>query len=382
MDLSFSAEQIILRDTLGKFVQDKYGISERNKLAANEDGFSRDNWKLFADLGWLALPFSEDDGGIGGTTVDTMVLMEEFGKGLVLEPYLPTVIMVGTAISAAGTAEQKSSIIPAIADGSLMASFAYAEAQSHYDNHNVQTTAERVGETYHLNGTKSVVLNAQSADKILLTTRTSGKSTDTNGISLFLVDAGETGISREDYPTVDGLRASEVTFTDVQIPTTSLVGKLDEGAPLIWQIVSHAILALAAEAVGAMEVLYKDTIAYTKVREQFDHPLSDFQVLKHRMTEMFMEHSLSKSLCMKATMLVSQDMAKGQDYSSDETRRTIHALKFLIGKAGRFIGENAVQLHGGMGMTEELRVAHYFKRLMVIDSQLGNKDYHLTQFTG
>ncbi len=381
MDLSFSEEQNILRDTLEKFIQDKYDISERNKLTASEEGFSRDHWQQFADLGWLALPFSEDDGGIGGTAVDTMVLMEEFGKGLVVEPYLATVIMVGTAISAAGTAEQKGSIIPAIADGSLIASFAYAEAQSHYNNHNIQTTAKQDGDTYHLTGTKSVVLNAQSADKILVTARTSGEATDTDGISLFLVDASESGISREDYPTVDGLRASEVTFTDVQIPATALVGSPGKAAPLIWQIESHTILALAAEAVGAMEILYKDTIAYTKEREQFDHPLSDFQVLKHRMTEMFMEHSLAKSLCMKATMLVSQDQAVGWEHSSDETRRTIHALKFLIGKAGRFIGENAVQLHGGMGMTEELRVAHYFKRLMVIDSQMGNRDYHLTQFT-
>lgn len=373
MDLSYSNEQLLLRDSVEKFISDKYDISERNKITASDEGFSRENWQQFADLGWLALPFSEEDGGIGGSPVDTMVIMEEFGKGLVVEPYIPTVVMVGTAIAGYGSAEQKSEIIPGIADGSLIATFAYAEEQGHYDLSNVATTAKKDGDFYLLNGTKSVVLNAQSADKILVSTRTAGNQVDTNGITLFLVDASDEGISREDYPTVDGLRASEITFEDVRIPATNIVGEVNQGATIVDKIMTRSILAVSAEAVGAMEVLYKDTIEYTKQREQFDHPLSDFQVLKHRMTEMFMEHSLAKSLCLKATMLESQD--------SVETERTIHALKFLIGKAGRFVGQNSVQLHGGMGMTEELRVAHYFKRLMVIDSQFGNGDYHLTKFT-
>lgn len=373
MDISFSEEQLLLRDSVEKFISDKYSISERNKITATEDGFSAKNWQQFADLGWLALPFDEEDGGIGGSPVDTMVLMEEFGKGLVVEPYLATVVMVGTAIAEYGSGAQKAEIISGIVDGGLIASFAYAEQQAQYDLNNIATTAKKDGDIYLLNGTKSVVLNAQSADKILVSTRTSGNQCDSDGITLFLVNATAEGITRQDYPTVDGLRASEIEFKDVKIPADNIVGQLNKGAAIIDKVVTRAILAIAAEAVGAMEVLYKDTVEYTKQREQFDHPLSDFQVLKHRMTEMFMEHSLAKSLCMKATMLESQ--------GSIEAKRTIHALKYLIGKSGKFIGENAVQLHGGMGMTEELRVAHYFKRLMIIDSQLGNSDYHLSQFT-
>ena len=387
MDLSYTEEQLLLRDSVQKFISDKYDISERNKITATDEGFSRENWQLFAELGWLALPFDEEDGGIGGSPVDTMVLMEEFGKGLVVEPYLSTVVMVGTAISEAGSAEQKADIIPGIIDGSLIATFAYAEEQAYHDLNYITTSARKDGDFYLINGTKSVVLNAQSADKILVSTRTNGSNADANGITLFLVDAGDAGISREDYPTVDGLRASEITFRDVKVPLTNIVGEIGKGGAIVDKIATRAILALSAESVGAMEVLYKDTIEYTKQREQFDHPLSDFQVLKHRMTEMFMEYSLAKSLCMKATMLDTQGSllrtAEGslsRTAEGSETARTVHALKFLIGKAGRFIGQNAVQLHGGMGMTEELHIAHYFKRLMVIDSQFGNTDHHLARF--
>ncbi|MEX2489906.1 MAG: acyl-CoA dehydrogenase family protein, partial [Pseudomonadales bacterium] len=316
--------------------------------------------------------FDEEDGGLGGTPIDTMVMMEEFGKGLVVEPYLPAVVMVGTALSQQGTTEHRSQILSGIADGSIIATFAYAEEQAHHDLHNIATKARKDGDSYLINGAKSVVLNAQSADKILVSTRTSGNDMDTDGISLFLVDAGAEGISREDYPTVDGLRASEVKFENVKASSADVVGEVDNGYPLLQTIANRAILALSAEAVGAMEVLYTDTVEYTKQREQFGHALSDFQVLKHRMTEMFMEYSLSKSLCIKATMLETQ--------GSDDAQRTIHALKYLIGKSSRFIAQNAVQLHGGMGMTEELRVAHYFKRLTIIDSQFGNTDHHLTRF--
>lgn len=374
MDLSYTEEQVLLKDSVQKFIADHYDLSIRRKLADSEEGFSRDYWQQYANLGWLAIPFSEEDGGIGGTAVETMVVMEEFGKGLVVEPYLPTVILFGTAIKEAGSAEQKSELIPKIIEGNLIATFAYAEQQAHHDLNNVETTATQDGDFYLINGTKSVVLSAQSADKILVSARTSGAPQDDEGISLFIVDGNAKGIERADYPTVDGLKASEVTFKDVKVELKDLVGEADKGLPLIKKIVNQALLALSAEAVGSMEVLYNDTIDYTKQREQFGHPLSDFQVLKHKMAEMFMEYSLSKSLCLKATMLETQD--------SEETQRTIHALKYLIGKSSRFIGQNAVQLHGGMGMTEELRVAHYFKRLMVIDSQFGNTDHHLTKFVG
>ena len=372
MDLSFTEEQNLIRDSVQKFVEDNYDISERNKLTATDEGFSRDNWKQYAELGWLALPFSEADGGIGGSPVDTMILMEEFGKGLVVEPFLATVVMAGTAISEFGSDAQKQEILAGIIDGSLMASVAYAEQQAHHDLNNVETSAIKDGDNFVINGTKSVVLNARSADKLLVSARTSGNAADEQGITVFIVDKEASGLSRQDYPTVDGLRASEVTFKDVTVPASAIVGTEGEGAAVLQKVSNRAILALAAEAVGAMEMLYTDTIAYTKQREQFGHPLSDFQVLKHRMTEMFMEHALAKSLTMKATMLETNGSAEAQ--------RTIHALKYLIGKSSRFVGQNAVQLHGGMGMTEELRIAHYFKRLTIIDSQFGNTDHHLERF--
>ncbi|HJN52773.1 MAG: acyl-CoA dehydrogenase family protein [Pseudomonadales bacterium] len=372
MDLSLSEEQTLFQNSVQKFIADNYDLSTRRTLCASDEGFSRENWKQFAELGWLAIPFSEEDGGFGGSPADTMILMEEFGKGLVVEPYLATVVMVGTALARAGTPEQKAEILGGIIEGNILATFAYAEEQAHHELHNVVTSAGKDGDVYLINGTKSIVLNAQSADKILVSTRTNGNDRDTDGITLFLVDGDAEGISRQDYPTVDGLRASEVTFKDVRVSPENILGEPDHGYEMVEKISDHAILALSAEAVGAMEVLYTDTIAYTKQREQFGHPLSDFQVLKHRMTEMFMEHSLSKSLCMKATMLECQ--------GSDEAKRAIHALKVLIGKSSRFVSQNAVQLHGGMGMTEELAIAHYFKRLAIIDSQFGNVDHHLTKF--
>ena len=372
MDLSYTEEQTLLRDSVQKFIEDNYDISQRKKLAESDEGFSRDNWKMFAELGWLAMPFAEEDGGIGGSAIDTMLVMEEFGKGLVVEPFLPTVVMAGTAISEYGSPSQKEEILSGIIDGSLLATVAYAEEQAFHDLNSVRTSAAKDGDFYVINGTKSVVLNAQTANKIIVTARTSGNDADENGITTFVVDADADGIKRQDYPTVDGLRASEVTFENVKIPAEAVVGEVDNGLEVITKVANRAILALSAEAVGSLEKLYKDTIDYTKQREQFDHPLSDFQVLKHRMTEMFMEHSLAKSLTMKATMLETQD--------AEDAQHTIHALKFLIGKSSRFVGQNAVQLHGGMGMTEDLAIAHYFKRLMVIDSQFGNTDHHLERF--
>jgi alkylation response protein AidB-like acyl-CoA dehydrogenase len=372
MDLSYSDEQNLLRDSVARYIENNYDISERNKLTATDEGFSRDNWQQFAELGWLAMPFAEEDGGIGGTPVDTMIMMEEFGKGLVVEPFFATVVMAGTAISEFGSAAQKEELLAGIIDGSLLATFAYAEEQAHHDLNNVATRAVKDGDFYVLNGTKSVVLNAQSADKILVVARTDGDQLSPHGLTVFMVDKDADGLTLDSYPTVDGQRASEVMLKEVRVQSDTVIGEVGQGMEVVSKVANRAILALASEAVGAMEMLYKDTIAYTKQREQFDHPLSDFQVLKHRMTEMFMEHALAASLTMKATMLETQGSADAQ--------RTIHALKYLIGKSSRFVGQNAVQLHGGMGMTEELRVAHYFKRLTVIDSQFGNTDHHLTRF--
>ena len=373
MNFELSEEQKMIQQSVERFVQENYDLSNRIKISSEDPGFSEDYWSSMAELGWLGLAFDEADGGFGGDQIDTLVLMEQFGKGLVLEPFLANIVLGGGAIKRGGSQAIKDSIIPKLIEGSLQITLAYAEEQSRFDINDVATAAREESGNFIINGKKSMVLNAESADKLVVVTRTSGSQVDENGISLFLIDASSKGIEKENFPTVDGLRASEITFQDVKVPSENLIGELDKGFEILQAVVNDAILALAAEAVGAMEVLYKDTVEYTQQREQFDHPLSDFQVLQHRMVDMFMEYEQCKSLLFRATMETVQDPILSQ--------RTVHALKHLIGKSGIFVGESAVQLHGGMGVTEELRIGHFFKRLLVIDSQFGNADFHLDKFT-
>jgi alkylation response protein AidB-like acyl-CoA dehydrogenase len=372
MNFDLSEEQKLVQESIERFVKDTYSLETRQKLAAGKSGFGEANWATMAELGWLALPFAETDGGFGGNQIDTMVIMEQFGKGLVLEPYLASIVMGGGALKH-GSAALKAEFLPGVIDGTRQLALAYAEAQARFDLDDVVTSARRDGEHYVLNGQKSMVLNGGTAHQLVVSARTSGGQTDRNGISLFLVDADAAGLTRDSFPTVDGLRAAEVVLKDVRVPASRLIGNADQGFAILNAVANDAILALCAEAVGAMEVLYKDTVAYTQERVQFDHPLADFQVLQHRMVDMFMEYEQCKSLLYRATLETAQG-------TSTTAQRTIHALKHLVGRSGIFIGESAVQLHGGMGMTEELRVGHYFKRMLVIDSQFGNTDYHLQRF--
>ena len=373
MNFELSEEQKMIQQSVERFVQENYDLTNRVKISSEDPGYSQDYWTAMAELGWLGLAFSEEDGGFGGNQIDTLVLMEQFGKGLVLEPFLANIVLGGGAIKRGGTPAIKESVLPNLIEGSLQLTLAYAEEQSRFDIEDVATAAREDGNNFIINGKKSMVLNAESADKIVVVARTNGSQVDEDGISLFLVDATSKGVERENFPTVDGLRASEITFTDVEVSSDNLIGEKDKGFSILQAVVNDAILALSAEAVGAMEVLYKDTVEYTQQREQFDHPLSDFQVLQHRMVDMFMEYEQCKSLLLRATMETVQDPILAQ--------RTVHALKHLIGKSGIFVGESAVQLHGGMGVTEELRIGHFFKRLLVIDSQFGNSDFHLDKFT-
>ena len=373
MNFELSEEQKMIQQSVERFVQENYDLTNRVKISSEDPGYSQEYWTAMAELGWLGLAFSEEEGGFGGNQIDTLVLMEQFGKGLVLEPFLANIVLGGGAIKRGGTSAIKESVLPNLIEGNLQVTLAYAEEQSRFDIEDVATAAREDGNNFIINGKKSMVLNAESADKIVVVTRTNGSQVDEDGISLFLVDATSAGIERENFPTVDGLRASEITFTDVEVSSDNLIGEKDKGFSILQAVVNDAILALSAEAVGAMEVLYKDTVEYTQQREQFDHPLSDFQVLQHRMVDMFMEYEQCKSLLLRATMETVQDPILAQ--------RTVHALKHLIGKSGIFVGESAVQLHGGMGVTEELRIGHFFKRLLVIDSQFGNSDFHLDKFT-
>lgn len=372
MNFEFTQEQQLIKDSVTRFVQDNYQLEKRMEVSTSDIGFSQSHWQQFAELGWLGLPFSEADGGFGGNEIDTMLIMEEFGKGLVLEPFLASIVLAGGALRRAATTEQKAALLPQLIDGSTQLTLAWAELQARFDLHDVTTTARADGSGYVLNGSKSMVQNAATADRFIVSARTSGGQIDADGISLFLVQNNAKGLTRDDFPTVDGLRASELAFEDVKIAGDALIGELGNGYAALRGAANDAILAVAAEAVGAMEVLYKDTVAYTQERVQFDHPMSDFQVVQHRLVEMFMEYEQCKSLLYRATLESAQNAPTAQ--------RTIHALKHMIGKAGVMVGESAVQLHGGMGMTEELRIGHYFKRLLVIEAQFGNSDYHLQQF--
>ncbi len=373
MDFSLSDEQSLLKDSVERFVQNDYDFDKRRKVMAEEDGFSRKNWQQFAELGWLAIPFAEDDGGFGGGPIELMLIMEQIGRGLVVEPYLPTVVLAGGALRRAGSAAQKEQYLAGIIDGSKLGAFAFAEPQGRFNLADLTTTAKKEGDGYALSGHKCVVLNGPSADFFLVSARTAGDQRDTKGISLFLVDADAKGLSRRDYPTVDGLRASEVMLDGVKVGKDALLGDADAALPLIEEIIDDATLAVGCEAVGGMEVLYKTTVDYSKQRVQFGQPIGKFQVLQHRMVDMFMEYEQSKSLMFMAAMRLDEGY-------NEAAKKAVSGFKVQVGKSGRFVGQQAVQLHGGMGMTEELAVGHYFKRLTMIDTLFGNVDFHLKRY--
>ena len=374
MNFDLSEEQQLLKDSVDRFVSDNYDLDTRQALSKNDAGFSDTYWQTMAELGWLGVTVPEAHGGFGGNQADTMVLMEAFGKGLVLEPFFASAVLGTRAIVAGASAELQNTLLPKLIAGECRLSLAYAEEQARFDLEDVVTRGTQNGDDFIITGHKSMVQHGGSADYLVVSTRTSGGQQDQQGISLFLVDTKSEGVSIQSFPTVDGQQASEVTFKDVRVSANHMLGDLDNGFGLLQDIAIDGILALAAEAVGAMEILYKDTVAYTQERQQFDQSLSDFQVLQHRMVDMFMEYEQCKSMLYRATLEVVQ---KGRD-----AMRIVHALKYMVGKNGTFVGENAVQLHGGMGVTEELRIGHYFKRLLVIDAQFGNSDYHLSCFAG
>lgn len=372
MNFDLSEEQQLLQDSVARFIEDNYALETRQHLVASDLGFSEPYWQTMADLGWLGINVPEAHGGIGGNQSDTMVLMQALGQGLVLEPIFASAILGTRAIVDGANEDTCTRLLPSLVSGERRLSVAYAEEQARFDLDDVVTRITPQDDGYRISGRKSMVFHAQGSDYLVVSGRSYGGQTDRDGITLLLVDAASEGVRMTSFPTVDGLRASEIEFEDVFVPKAHLLGAEGGGYSLLESIAIDGILALSAEAVGAMEVLYKDTVSYTQEREQFDHPLSDFQVLQHRMVDMFMEYEQCKSLLYRATLEVVQ--------RGHTALKTVHALKYMVGKVGTFIGENAVQLHGGMGVTEELRVGHYFKRLLVIDAQFGNSDYHLAKF--
>ena len=372
MDFSFTEEQTLLRNSVQKFVQNGYDFDKRRAIAKSETGWKRENWKQFAELGLLGAPFAEDFGGLGGGPVETMIIMEEFGRGLVIEPYLGTVVLAGGFLSHGGSKAQKEQFIPEIIEGKRVFAFAFAEPQGRYNLADLAVTAKKSGSGYTLNGHKAVVIGAPWADSLIVTARTGGGQRDEKGVSVFVVDKKAKGVSCRDYPTVDGLRASEVTFENVALGADALIGHEGDGLPLVERVVDEGIAALSAEAIGAMKVLNDATVEYCKTRKQFGVPIGKFQVLQHRMVDMFMNYEQSVSITYMVTLKLNE--------SDKERKKAASAAKVQIGKAGRFIGQNAVQLHGGMGMTDELNVGHYFKRLTMIDTMFGNVDHHLKRY--
>ncbi len=367
MNFDYTEEQNMLKDSVARFVQDQYDFDSRTKVAALEDGFKREHWNTFAELGWLSVPFAEEHGGFGGSVVDNMMLMEEFGKGLVLEPFLATVVLFGGLLNKAGSAAQKDAHIGSIIEGSLQGAVAFNERQSRYSLQDVKTTAVKNGEGYLLNGEKTVVLNGMSADQLIVSARSAGEQSDQQGVTLLLVDASSAGIEKTAYRMMDGQVVANIRFNNVSVSTDAVIGEEGQGVLTLQSVIGEAIVAIGGEAVGIMDKLHTTTVEYTKTREQFGVAISSFQALQHRMVDMFMACEQTRSLVYRAACSVAG--------GSDEAGKDILALKVMIGRAGKLVGDEAFQIHGGIGMTDELDIGHYVKRLMMINTLFGDADF-------
>ena len=376
MDFSLSEEQTIFRDSVARFVAEEYPFDKRQTLVAEEPGFSEAHWKRFAELGWLAATLPEAYGGLDGTPVEAMLLAEQFGRGLVMSPYLATVVLGANAILHGGSEEQKRSLLPDVAEGRLKLAFAHAEPQSRYDLHDVATRAQADGDGYRIDGHKGVVFYAASADRIVVSARTSGETRDSNGISLFLVDAKAKGLAARHYPTQDGGRASELRFDGVQVGAGDRLGEPGtEGGALavVERVIDHAIASVCAEAVGAMWTIYEQTLAYLKTREQFGRTLGTFQALQHRMVDVYMKCELAQSMVYEATLHFDAPEAATRG-------RAAASAKYEVGRHARDVGQEGVQLHGGIGMTFELPIGHYLKRITMINSSFGDPRHQLRRY--
>ncbi len=372
MDFDLTQEQQMLKESVSRFAQDAYGFETRRKIIESEQGTSPEIWSQFAELGWLSIPFPESQGGMDGTAVDLMVLMEAFGKGLVAEPFVASALLFGGLLSQSNSRDVFSADIEALIAGRLQGSFAYLERQSRFEIFDVKTTATRQDNAFILNGEKTVVFNGQNADKLIVLARTGGNQTDQLGTTLFLVDRETEGVSLTPYQLMDGQKVANITFSNVVVSEQAIVGHLDLAAALVKKVVNNASVAICAEAVGIMEKLYTATVEYSKIRKQFDTPIGSFQALQHRMADMFIEYEQTKSLLFRTVCAI--------DEQSDDIEQNILALKVMIGRAGKRIGGDAIQIHGGMGVTDELDVGHYVKRLMTINTTFGDADYTQQRF--
>ena len=373
MNFSLSEEQRLLKDSAERFVRENCSLDQRRALVASEPGYSERSWRQMAELGWLGVGVPEAFGGTGGGPVETMVLMDAFGAGLLVEPYLPSVVLGAGLVTEAGTEAQKAAILPATVAGELKLAFAWVEPQSGFDLFDVRTTAARRDGDWVVNGAKGVVLGAAAADRLVVSVRTSGGPRDRNGIGLFLVDREADGVTLRDYRTVDGLRAAEVAFEEVAVGDDAVLGDPRDALPAIEAVAERAIAALCAEAMGVMDVIVRETAEYLKTRKQFGRPIGAFQILQHQFTDMLIASEEARSMTYVATLRLGERDAVAR-------AKAVSGAKHLVGRHGRMIGQRAIQLHGGMGMTEEMAVGHYFKRLTMIDVMFGDEAYHLKRY--
>jgi pimeloyl-CoA dehydrogenase small subunit len=372
MDFQPSDDQRLLVESVSRLLRDTYDFTRRRSYMALPEGYSPAVWAQFAELGLLGLPFAEEYGGFGGGAQEVMLVMQAFGRVLVLEPYFPTVVLGGTAVSLAGSAAQKQAILPAVAEGGLKLAFAHSERQARYDLTDVVTTAKRSGGRWVLDGSKTVVSHGEAADWIVVSARTAGERYDEDGITLFLVDAGASGVARRGYVSRDDTRAADISLSNVSVADSDVLGEVGRGIPVIRRVIEAGIAATAGETVGAMEAMNEMTLDYAKTRVQFGQPIGSYQVVQHRLADMFMAQEQGRSMAMLATMSIDNpdDAARAHD---------IALAKVGVGQAGRFVSQSAVQVHGGIGMTEEYAVGHYFRRCMVIERLFGDPAYYLAK---
>ena len=374
MHFELTEEQTLLENMVTAFVRDDYNWETREKIVKTEEGWKPENWYKFAELGLLSVPFSEDHGGLGGTAVDSMVVMEQFGKGLVVEPFMPSILLSGNLISKLANESQANEIIPKIIEGESRYVFAYAEPQSRFDLSDVKTSATKDGDEYTLNGFKSVVFGASMATHIIIAARTSGDQRSEDGITLFLVDIKSNGITLQTYPTIDEYRASEVVIENLKISSDMVLGEVDKAYPVVEEVIDLATIAACSEAVGVLQVLKDSTIDYCKQRKQFGQPISKNQAIQHKLVDMMIEYEQAKSILYAA---VTADLS-----NADERKKAVSGAKARIGQSIKFVGESAIQLHGGMGMVDEYMISHYFKRATMLGVLYGNVDFHMKRFVG
>lgn len=384
LKIDLTDEQIMLVEASSRYMTEEYGFRERTRVIASDDGYDREKWRAFARMGWLGLPFPEAYGGAGGTALDLLLLLQSFGRALVVEPYLSTVVLGGLTVLATGNEEQKQKLLPPLIAGDLQIAAGFGEPQSGYDIDDVLARAERRGEGYSLSGHKAVVLGAPSADYFIVSARTSGGQRDREGIALFLLQRSLPGISLRSYQTIDGRRAAEVRLDDVRVSGADLLGAPGKAASALAEAALMATVALLGEAMGCLEGAVAETAAYLNVREQFGQKLASFQALRHRVADMFVGKEEVKALCLLAagSIATRNGSGNGPDNGADNGSavEAVSAAKAYAGQVGRKVCEEAVQLHGAIAITDEYIVGHYLKRLIAIDRLFGDTDYHLERF--